>query len=406
MLNYSRKIIFSIFALLLLGSASLAYAAVGDFILSFDGTGGTPFSDLEKIAVDNNDRIIVVDNDTPNVQIFDSTGSFVVALSGGTAFSDPQGAAVDSNNLIYVIDSGLVQVYDSTGAFTGTSFDGSEGLGTQFVNVRGIAIDSNNRIIVVGPDPDLVQIYSTSGTFLDSFDGTGGTTFNFAEAVAVDSNNRIIVGDSANNNVQIFDSSGTFVVALSGATTPTPNAIAVYDNDRILVAENGNNLVQIYASTGTFQSSIDGSEGLGTQFASIEGIAVDSNNRIIVADVDLVQIYEGFPVASGAVGDFIFTFPGTGVGGGGTAFSSTSGIAVDSNNRIIVLESGSGSLVQVYSSAGVFDFSFTGDEFGGGIAWSSPQEIATDSNNRIIVWDNPPNTIQVYDSTGAFVFYL
>jgi len=65
----------------------LAYAAGGDFIFDFDGTdgGSTAITNPSSVAVDSNDRIIVVDNTLDLVQIFDSTGSFLSDFDGQMA---------------------------------------------------------------------------------------------------------------------------------------------------------------------------------------------------------------------------------------------------------------------------------------------------------------------------------
>ena len=100
-MKYSHKVTFSIFAILFFGTASLAYAAGGDFIFDFDGTdgGGTAITNPSSVAVDSNDRIIVVDNTLDLVQIFDSTGSFLSDFDGtdggGTAFDVPVSVFVD-----------------------------------------------------------------------------------------------------------------------------------------------------------------------------------------------------------------------------------------------------------------------------------------------------------------------
>jgi len=445
-LDYSRKVIFSVLVVALLGMIPLAHAEVGDFILSFDGTGGTPFAGLTSIAVDSNDRIIVGDADEAGfVEIFDSTGTFVVALSGGAALSSPNAIAVDSNDFIYVLGSSVVNVYNpTTGVFTGTSFNGGQGSGAIFSSPKAIAIDSNDRVIVIDAGTvDLIQIYDTSGTFLDSFDGDdtpGGESFEFAEAVAVDSNDRIIVGDSdiSRDNVQIFTSSGTFVVALSGPTTPAPNSIAVDDNDRILVGENSNDLVQVYDSTGSFQSSFDGSQGLGTAFVNIDGVTVDSNNRIIVADGATVQIYEGFPlppilltavwddVDNGdgilSAGDTLtLTFDSATNRPGGTGtlakgivdnlftFSNSigtdyTGIWTSTTVFTITIVDASGATASVgdsVSAKGTLVFTGTLDTTGGTV-FETPWDISTNSTDFIFVVDGDNANVQIFNPDGTF----
>jgi len=243
-----------------------SYAEVGDFITSFDGTnGGTEFNYPIGIAVDSNDRIIVVDYNLNIVQIFDSNGSFVTSLNNGTvnstAFSKPVPPVVEGSTFSYPI---------------------------------AVAVDSNDRIIVTDA-LNTIQIFDSNGSFVTSFGGV----FVTLDAIAVDSNDRIIVTDGTLNTIQIFDSTGLFIVSLDGGTTfDNPIGVAVDSNDRIFVIDYGLNIVQIFNSTGSFLTSFDGTNG-GTQFISSDAIAVDSNDRIIVTDSSLetVQIFEGFIIS-------------------------------------------------------------------------------------------------------------
>jgi len=323
MLNYSRKVIFSIFVIFLFGSASLAYATTADFILTFDGTGtnslGTAWTSSDGIAVDSNDRILVLDSGGNTVQIYSSAGAFLSTFNGsgtnnlGTAWTNPLAIAVDSNDRILVADndptSKTIQVYSSAGAFVFT-FDGDDGAnevgggdGTAFDSVTGIATDSNNRIIAIDNILNLGQIYDSTGAFVANL--TGGTTFTSPVGIATDSNNRILVADFDFDLVQVYSSSGAFDFSFTGAgvggggtALSELTSVAVDSNDRILVADNAvaEVSVQIYSSAGAFLSTFTGTSGGGTTFSDFEQIATDSNNRILVLDgtEDTVQIY-GFP---------------------------------------------------------------------------------------------------------------
>jgi len=312
-------LVFSIFAIALLGSATLAYAGSFDFVLSFPGTGtgggGVAFNFANEIATDSNNRIIVGDGNIPSddVQIYDSTGAFVFAIDG-SAFTSPSGVAVNSTDHIFVSDFALnkVQIYSSTGTFV-AFFDGTNGTGTLFAGASAIAIDSNDRIIVGDGSADTIQIFDSNGSFLSTFTGTGtgggGTAFLTLTDIATDSNNRIIVLDDDSSTVQIYDSAGNFVLTFDGTngggiqfTNESNQGIAVDSSDRIYVPDRPSATVQIFDSTGSFLSSFAGTSGGGTAFIGSSAIAIDSNDRIIVGDdqlggagAGLIQIYEGPP---------------------------------------------------------------------------------------------------------------
>ena len=95
--------------------------------------------------------------------------------------------------------------------------------------------------------------------------------------------------------------------------------------------------------TSSCQAGIAGS-GVG-QFAFPGGVAIDSNDRIIVAGNtnDRVQIFD-------SAGNHLDTFGSFGTGNG--QFNSPVGIAVDSNDRIIVADA-QNFRIQIFNSAGI-----------------------------------------------------
>jgi len=321
--------------LFLVGSAStgLAYGAVGDFILSFDGTnGGTQFVTPTGIVAHNfpegPDRIVVADGgiEQPLVQVFDGSGVFVLAIDGtgtnneGTLFQDPTGVAIGFDNRYIVVDSflNLVQVYSETGEFLFDITGSDEFGGTVFNEPIGVAVDETDHILVttVGlGDPPLVQEYDANGKFQSAFDGTnGGTAFVFPIAIATGLDSDIYVFESVGEQkIQVFDSvtQGVFLTldGSEGAGTIFNFAsgvvgVAVDDNERIITVEDVTTIVQIYdGEDGSFILSFDGTDdggtgnGPGSLFDFPFGVTVDSSNRIIISEngTPRVQIFEGFP---------------------------------------------------------------------------------------------------------------
>ena len=103
------------------------------------------------------------------------------------------------------------------------------------------------------------------------------------------------------------------------------------------------------------------------------------------------------PLSFAEPGDFISSFDGS----DGAQFSNPYGVAVDSNDRIIVSDT-SLDVVQIYDSNGDFISSFYGGE-SGGTQFSFPHGIAVDSDDRIIVSDPVLNIVQIFDSNGNFI---
>ncbi|MCE2505971.1 MAG: hypothetical protein J4F36_05795 [Nitrosopumilaceae archaeon] len=125
-MKYSHKVTFSIFAILFFGTASLAYAAGGDFIFDFDGTdgGGTAFDNPTAITVDSDDRIIVADNGLDLVQIFEG---FATSGSGGNSDASHKARptfGLDPNTFKQLIEGGF--------SFNGVSHDITDNFWTPF----------------------------------------------------------------------------------------------------------------------------------------------------------------------------------------------------------------------------------------------------------------------------------
>jgi len=379
------------------------YNPDGSFITSFDGSGGggTKFVNLAALTVNSEDRIIVYDSILDIIQIFDSNGNFISSFdgtNGGNAFTNVSSLAVGPNNRIITYDLFLntIQIYNPDGSFD-ISFDGSDGDGVKFKNVTRLAVDSNNRIITVDASLLIVQIYNPDGSFDISFDGSdGGDKFLLPISLAVDSTDRIFVFDVFANTIQIYNPDGSFVSSFGINTTSLTvlNSLAVDSNGRITVFDSTNDLIHIYNPDGSFNSNFNGSESDSVAFIDVDAIAVDSNNRIITLDkiLEAIQIYD-------SEGKFVFSFNGS--EGDGLQFNNLNAIAVDNNNRIIAYDN-SLDTIQIYDSTGLFVSSFDGSD-GDGKKFDNVYKIAVDSNNRIITLDNFSNRIQIFNPDGSFV---
>ena len=127
------------------------------------------FSFPNGLAVDDLDRLVVVDSNNGRVGIFDGAGRTVGAIGRGVAAGElglPRGAAIDPAGRLFVADSTghAIRVYRLDGdknrpVFAGAV--GSEGLGDgQFEFPNGVATDARARIYVADWANDRVQVWS------------------------------------------------------------------------------------------------------------------------------------------------------------------------------------------------------------------------------------------------------
>jgi len=323
-----------------------------------------------------------------------------VTDSGGLSASDT--IAIDVIAVDDFDGDGIYNVIDSEPNVYSNDFTDSTTFGS--IVTRG-----DQTITIQDHDTLGVIIDVTAGTLDAEVDACGNTTLLLSAddslSVTCGSSSVIVYqgpvdvifyGDSGEeaSATLIIDDEIYFDPIYFSFTNSGNNSVTVtYNSQEFVVA---NDQVPVYPSTDSyaevnFIDSFDGSDG-GTQFTATFQIAVDSIYRMIVSDVDtdLVQIFT-------PSGTFISDFDGS---DGGTAFTSLVGLAVDSTDRIYVLDIDL-DLVQIFDPTGVFISSFDGSD--GGTQFVQPISMKIDSNDRIIVSDDYNDTIQIFDPTGVFI---
>ncbi|HWD93197.1 MAG TPA: Ig-like domain-containing protein [Verrucomicrobiae bacterium] len=258
-----------------------------------DGVGSSArFSEPASVALDRNGNVVVADSLNHTIREISPLGNVTtLAGSAGTSgtddgtgaaarFNQPFGVAVDTNGNIFVADThnnalrkiapdGTVTTFAGTkGIVVGTN-DGS-GLSATFDIPEGETFDSNNNLYVVddggfvvrkvAPDAS-VTTFAGIPTHKGSADGIGSAaTFNFPFGIASDSNDNLFVADTGNNTIRKITPSGV-VTTIGG-----------------LPGQSG---------------SLDGTGG-DARFNEPEGVAVDGQGNVYVADSANHSIRKGF----------------------------------------------------------------------------------------------------------------
>ena len=128
-----------------------------------------------------------------------------------------------------------------------------------FVRPWGVAVNKRNEIAVTEEDSDLVQIFSSDGTYLRSFGKNGDQEgeFNDPTGVAYLNNGNIVVADSLNNRLQIFTTQGEYLTQIGGEGNLDhqlnyPWDLSVDSDGNIIVADSDNKLIKIFTPSGQF----------------------------------------------------------------------------------------------------------------------------------------------------------
>ncbi len=313
---------------------------------SADGTGAAALFDTPKaVAVDSSGNVYVADSVNHTIRKITPAG-VVTTLAGKAGetgstdgpgadarFNFPEGVAVDASGNVYVADSAnqvirkitiagdvvTVTTLAGTAGQQGSS-DGT-GAAARFSGPEEIAVDSSGNLYVVDYGNsvvrkitiagDVVTVTTLAGKALepgDTNDTGADARFRALSGIAVDSSGNVYVSDSEASTIRKITSAGV-VTTLAG--TPVP-----------------------FGENGDFA---DGT-GAAAKFDYPQGVAVDANGNVFVADQNNQSIRKITPDG------VVTTFAGapdnySGADGLGTAAGITmpSGIAVGSDGYIYVV---------------------------------------------------------------------
>ena len=301
------------------------FSSDGMFIAEWgtEGVGEGEFRGPFGIAIDTSDNVYVADPFNRRVQKFDSNGGFMLRwgsseIKEALSVEDiPKGAHYiafdsDSHAPIGVIDAKLVQehgkgsyilesgkIWKILHIFKDTVYvkpvdyvkDGDAILSW---TPDGIVVDPYGNVYIVDRENEIAKKFDNDGRLISKWGshGTGDGEFSKPTAMDIDSENNVYIVDTGNNRIQKFDNEGNFL-AKWGTFGQGPGqfnnarGIAIDKQNNVYVLDNANSRVQKFDSNGNFIKQW-GSKGfeLG-QFdnLSTEGIAVDSQGRVYVADL-------------------------------------------------------------------------------------------------------------------------
>lgn len=282
-----------------------------------DGSGtSAEFLDLEKIKFDNSGNLYVADRSNSKIKKITPEG--VVTTFANIYF--PRAIAIDSNGNLFVANSfDRIEKITAAGqvtAFAGNNFSASidgTGIDASFDWPSAMTIDSNDNLYVADSSGHKIRKVTPAGVVTtiagnglrDSIDGAGtSASFDIPSGITIDSNNNLYVADTGNNKIRKVTPAGVVTtVAGSGLQGTTdgvgtsasfkgPHGITVDNNGNLYVTDTSNGLIRKITPTGVVSTiagkgfyllSVDGI-GLEAIFNEPNGITIDSNGNLIVAD--------------------------------------------------------------------------------------------------------------------------
>jgi DNA-binding beta-propeller fold protein YncE len=218
------------------------------------------FKTIIGLAIDDNDRLFVVDADLKQINVFDANHKFENAF-GSDVLERPTGAALDTENrLLYVVDTGKnhVAVFDADSfkllhtIGTGPKRDVDEDPGV-LLKPTMVAVDHDGNVYVADTLNNRIQIFDADGHFVSMFGRQGDApgTFQRPKGIAIDADGHIWVADSSLDRIQIFDKEGHLLAYFGEAGTlpgqfGLPTGLFIDKQNRVIVAEQLKGRLQLF----------------------------------------------------------------------------------------------------------------------------------------------------------------
>ncbi len=261
------------------------------------GDGPGQFKEPQDVAMDAQGNFYVSDFSAHRVQKFDPNGALLLSIGkegkGEGEFEQPSGLFIDAQGDIYVCDTfnHRIQKFDPEGNFLKAWTHG-------FFGPRSI-VGFNNQFYVSDTGNHKIQEFDAEGNFIREWGGMGTGDGKFREPVGItaDPQGNIYVADSDNLRVQKFDSNGKFIAAIKIATWRGKNDEVPYlaFGQGFLYASNSSqNAVLKLDPKGQLiaicrKNNKDPKKD-GDGFSRAAGVAIDTQNRIYVVEKGLGKI--------------------------------------------------------------------------------------------------------------------
>lgn len=263
------------------------------WIATIYGEPGALLDSPRKIHVAGNE-IYVADTGNNRILVFDYSGRFVRKIGEGEVGAEgsltfPYGMALVGDNL-YVADAGMgkVMVFSKEGVFKGYF---GEGIFTKPVDIAVhdgklyFTDVGHHQVIVVGLDESEVLRFGGPGK-------SGEGVFWFPNGLVVLNDGRIAVADTNNSRIQVFSPQGEYLETWQGdinrgqAHFASPSGLAIDKEGNIYVADPLTRRIMSVDANGEPIGVVQqvGSPGDGDALGIPYGVAVDSRQRLYVVD--------------------------------------------------------------------------------------------------------------------------
>jgi hypothetical protein len=363
-----------------------------------------------------------------------------------TRIASPNGVSVDVGGNIYIADNNVNRIRfipKTSGTYFGQtmmanhiytiagygwlSYDGDNAVATaKGINPNGVSVDTNGNVYIADISNNRIRFIPTNGgtyfgqamtanyIYTIAGNGTGGyvgdnvaatsTQINNPNGVSVDSGGNVYVADTNNHRIRFIPTSG-----------------GTYFGQTMTA-----NYIYTIAGNGTGGYVADNVSGTSTQINSPNGVSVESNGNVIIADssnhrIRFVPKTGGTYFGQTMTANYIYTIAGNGtlgyvadnVAATSTQINSPNGVSVDvggnvfvadsSNHRIRFIPTSGGTYFgqsmtanYIYTIGGTGSTDYNGENAGAiGKNINTPQNVYAGSDHMIYLTDTYNNKIRM-----------
>ena len=240
------------------------------------------------VAVNSYGLLAVTDDGNKCVHLFTKEGALVRCiwdreiggwLFGGVAF-DLKGnvwvTVFDNNKVVKLSETGrLIQTIQQAGIIRRNKL---------FSLPRGVSVSTEGMVYICDCDNHRVTVHDENGKFLFCFGSKGSGPGSFAKLrdVACGSDGLVYVSDKGTKTVSVWSKEGTFKREFQPKYAPT--CIAATSDNHLLITSPSSHIVMVYTLEGELVHEFG---GLGTghgRFNGPSGVCVDDNGVVYVVD--------------------------------------------------------------------------------------------------------------------------
>ena len=289
-----------IFLLLLPASRLLAMRCLQSEVLGSIAPAGV--DQPSDIAIGPNGSIYLVDgvNDRIVVTNVDGKLQFTFGRSGGDAgeMKHPMGIDISKKGQVFIADTGnhRIQVFDLEGRFL-YMFTVKISPGEKpAAPVDVLALDRKSYLYISDRDNHRIKVYKQKGDFVFEWGGYGVVPgrFRYPGILTADQYNQVYVVDVLNTRIQQFDPDGHFITEIGNwGVSPgelfRPKGVVVDKFNRVFISDSFMGCVQAFTDVGGFLGVVCAG-GQKRKFTTPVGLAVDAENRLLVVEMHANRI--------------------------------------------------------------------------------------------------------------------